>query len=112
MDDLSKLHFWAKTTPEGQPGISVFHHTLNVGQVALQITKAKETTLQHFKLRPETVAVLAALHDIGKISQGFQSKCPAWLEQNELKDLSIVHGWQNLEQDHSKVSQFTGGSPK
>jgi CRISPR-associated endonuclease/helicase Cas3 len=107
MDDLSKLHFWAKTTPEGQPGISVFHHTLNVGQVALQITKIKETTLQHFKLRPETVAVLAALHDIGKISQGFQSKCPAWLEQNGLKDLSIVHGWQNLEQDHSKVSQFT-----
>lgn len=107
MDTLSKLHFWAKTTPEGQPGISVFHHMLNVGQVALQITKAKETTLQHFKLRPETVAALAALHDIGKISQGFQSKCPAWLEQNDLKEVSVAHGWQNLEQDHSKVSQYT-----
>ncbi|MGH6635897.1 MAG: CRISPR-associated helicase Cas3', partial [Gammaproteobacteria bacterium] len=107
MDTLSKLHFWAKTTPEGQPGISVFHHTLNVGQVALQIAKAKETTLQLFKLRPETVAALAALHDIGKISQGFQSKCLAWLDQNGLRQDSDKQRWQNLEQDHSKVSQYT-----
>ncbi len=96
MDTLRKLRFWAKTTPEGQPAISVFHHMLNVGQVALQITKAIETTLQHFKLDPETVAVLAALHDIGKISQGFQSKCPAWLEQNGLKEDSVAQRWQRI----------------
>jgi CRISPR-associated endonuclease/helicase Cas3 len=104
---MSYFQYWAKTLPDGKPGISVYHHTLNVGHVARLIAESKQHALQEFGLQPDVVAVLAALHDIGKISHGFQSKCPAWLEQNGLKNASIAQGWQNFVQDHSKVSQFT-----
>lgn len=105
--DLSTLKFWAKTTEDGQPGISVFHHILNVGNVAQQIVNSRTNTLSYFNLKPEVIAVMAALHDIGKISQGFQSKSAKWLEQTSMKEVSIAQGWQNLECDHAKVSQFT-----
>ena len=32
--DWAGIHFWAKTTEDGQPGISVRDHCLNVGCVA------------------------------------------------------------------------------
>ena len=32
--DWANIHFWAKTTEDGQPGISVRDHCLNVGCVA------------------------------------------------------------------------------
>lgn len=105
--ELSKIKFWAKTTEDGRPGVSVFHHIQNVGNVALQIANSKMNTLSYFNLKPKVIAVMAALHDIGKISQGFQSKSIKWLEQSGMKDVSTVHRWQNLECDHAKVSQFT-----
>lgn len=105
--DLSTLKFWAKTTKDGQPGISVFHHILNVGNVAQQIVDSRTNILSYFNLKPEVIAVMAALHDIGKISQGFQSKSAKWLEQTSMKEFSTAQGWQNLECDHAKVSQFT-----
>lgn len=111
--DLSTLKFWAKTIVDDQPGISVFHHTLNVGNVARQIAESRVNTLSFFNIKPETVAVMAALHDIGKISQGFQSKCAKWLEQTGMKEISTAQGWQNFEKHiadahaHAKVSQFT-----
>lgn len=105
--NLSDLRFWAKTTEDGLPGIDVFHHTLNVGNVARLIAEQHKVTAEGFNLELSVISVLAALHDIGKISQGFQSKCPAWLDQNGLRQDSVRQGWQNLEQDHSKVSQYT-----
>lgn len=105
--DLSTIKFWAKTTEDGRPGISVLHHILNVGNVAQQIANSRMSTLSYFNLKPEVVAVMAALHDIGKISQGFQSKSIKWLEQTGMKDVSTIQGWQNFESDHAKVSQFT-----
>jgi CRISPR-associated endonuclease/helicase Cas3 len=105
--DFDKMEFWAKTTPDGRPGLSVFHHTRNVGNVAYHIALHRQSLFPHFKLTPLTIAVMAALHDIGKISQGFQSKCPAWLERNGLTDTSVVQGWQSCENNHAKVSQFT-----
>ncbi len=105
MKDLEQLIFWAKTTKDGLPGITVFHHMLNVGNVALCIALQKEPFLQKFKLTPGVVAVMAALHDIGKISLGFQIKCPAWLAQYGLTKL--VKLWENLESNHAKISQFT-----
>ncbi|MGZ8218945.1 CRISPR-associated endonuclease Cas3'' [Methylomagnum sp.] len=107
MDNLDQYEFWAKTTDEGLPGISVLHHMLNVGHVARLIADQRKEALAWFNLNPSAVAVMAALHDIGKISQGFQSKCPAWLDQNGLAQTSTIQGWQNLEKDHAKVSQFT-----
>lgn len=105
--DLSEIKFWAKTTEDGLPGISVLHHMINVGLVAESMTKHYPHLLTRFNMNAREVALLAALHDIGKISQGFQSKCAKWLEQTGMKETSTAQGWQNFEKDHAKVSQFT-----
>lgn len=107
--DLSKLAFWAKTTPDRKrpAGIDVFHHTRDVGNVAKLIAEARIEAAQRFSLTPSVVAVLTAFHDIGKISQGFQVKCDAWARLNEIADIANAQGWRNLEPDHAKVSQFT-----
>lgn len=107
MLNLDQIEFWAKTTEDKGPGIGVFHHALNVGHVAHFIASHRPSFLADFKLNRQVAAIMAALHDIGKISQGFQCKCPAWLERNGLTQISTAQGWQNLEKDHSKVSQFT-----
>jgi len=105
--DLSAIKFWAKTTKDDLPGISVFHHMMNVGLVAENLVKHYPHLLEHFKVNTREAALLAALHDIGKISQGFQSKCAKWLEQTGMKEISTSQGWQNFERYHEKVSQFT-----
>lgn len=57
-------------------------------------------------LMPEGVATLAALHDVGKISTGFQAKCPAWLELAGWADTALRERWrEQSESDHAKVSQ-------
>lgn len=71
------IHFWAKTLKDGQPGISVHDHCLNVGCVAEAIIATLPAKVR--ALLPPGAATLAALHDVGKITIGFQAKCPAWL---------------------------------
>jgi CRISPR-associated endonuclease/helicase Cas3 len=95
-------HFWAKTTPDGRPGISVRDHCLNVGCVAEALIGCLPPLVQ--ELLPRGAATLAALHDVGKISAGFLRKCPAWLIQNQLSEAALL--WTTAEGDHSKVSQF------
>ncbi len=53
------------------------------------------------------MATLAALHDVGKISPGFQRKCPAWLIEQNLQLAAQTLEWIKAESDHSKVSQFS-----
>lgn len=90
-------HFWAKTTADDQPGISVRDHCLNVGCVAeallARLCESLDVPL------PPGAATLAALHDLGKISPGFQQKCPAWMAQHQLPP-------QVAETDHAKLSQW------
>ena len=74
--------FWAKTTPEGEPGISVRDHCLNVGCVAEALMAAVPKPV--LALLPTGTVMLAALHDVGKITLGFQVKCPRWLEWDGL----------------------------
>lgn len=110
--DLKALSFWAKTTQGGQPGIDVFHHTVHVGLVARGIATGRVRQLAWFGLRAEVVAAIAALHDIGKISPGFQAKCPAWLTKSQLGDAAAYQSWGSLEdaqrgETHDQVSQFT-----
>lgn len=105
--DLSTVGFWAKTTPTNLPGISVLHHTMNVGWVAWYLSEQRPRMLKQFRLKPDVSAVLAALHDIGKIAPGFQIKCPAWLDNNGLKEYATRFGWNSFESDHAKVTQFT-----
>jgi CRISPR-associated endonuclease/helicase Cas3 len=98
----TNIYFWAKTTPEGKPGISVQAHCLNVGCVAEAIIATLSAKLR--SLLPNGSATLAALHDVGKITIGFQAKCPAWLSSCALPlcpegeiVLSVT--------DHARVSQ-------
>ena len=92
---------WAKTDPAtGLPALTVRDHCLNVGSVA----EALAGTAAPFV--PSLFAVwLAACHDIGKMSPGFQSKCDAWMRRHGLVHLTAA--WQASERDHSKVSQFS-----
>ena len=96
-------YFWAKTTDDGRPGISVRDHCLNVGAVC-QAMVAGGT---YDGASSAFVVWLAACHDIGKISPGFQRKCPVWLVTQNLVAEAQKTAWTTAEPDHSKVSQYT-----
>lgn len=99
------VHFWAKTTPEGEPGIAVFDHMVNVGCVARCIAEMWPEVLEYFHFRSKEIGALAAIHDLGKISPGFQRKCKAWLEENGLIMVARNGCWDTaMELDHGKVS--------
>ncbi len=93
---------WAKTTKDAQgrevPGINVRDHCLNVGCVAEALLELLPQQLK--ALLPHGAATLASLHDVGKVSPGFQKKCPDWLLRHPLPH-------KIYEEDHAKVSQFT-----
>jgi CRISPR-associated endonuclease/helicase Cas3 len=98
-------HFWAKTTPDLKPGLSVYDHMVNVGCVAYCIAESFPELLERFHLRSSEVGALAALHDIGKISPGFQRKCEKWLEENDLVTIDRNYCWDTaMESNHGKVS--------
>ena len=104
-NEKNGLHFWAKTTAEGKPGISVYDHMVNVGCVARCIAETSPEILKRFRLQASTVGALAGLHDLGKISPGFQRKCEAWLEENGLVKVARNGCWDTaMESDHGKVS--------
>ena len=96
------LSFWAKTTADGQPGISVRDHCLNVGCVAEAFVANLSPRVR--ELLPKGSATLAALHDIGKITVGFQAKCPQWLGKNNLPKFSSGEVALSVT-DHARVSQ-------
>ena len=73
------IHFLAKTTADGQPGISVRDHSLNVGCVAEALIGLLPAPVR--ALVPPGAATLAALHDVGKICPGFQAKSDAWIRR-------------------------------
>lgn len=88
--------FWAKTTSDGNPGISVYDHMVNVGCVARCLAETSTVILELFHLRSSVVGALAALHDVGKISPGFQRKCEAWLEENGLAKIASDGCWDGI----------------
>jgi CRISPR-associated endonuclease/helicase Cas3 len=91
---------WAKTLSDGSPGLSVHDHCLNVGCVA----EALLASLPHLRaLTPQGSTALAALHDVGKVSPGFQAKCPAWLVQHRIPAAAVT----GCESDHARISQHT-----
>jgi len=97
--------FWAKTTGEDKPGISVYDHMVNVGCVARCIAETSPELLKRFNLTAALIGALAALHDLGKISPGFQRKCEQWLKDNGLFQIDRNACWDTaMESDHGKVS--------
>lgn len=99
------MHFWAKTLDGDTPGISVRDHCLNVGCVAEALIQRLPEGVR--ALLPRGTATLAALHDVGKISTGFQSKSAAWLTQSGLVEAARAERWrEGSESDHAKVSQY------
>ncbi|MBV5305721.1 MAG: CRISPR-associated helicase Cas3' [Desulfobulbaceae bacterium] len=98
-------YFWAKTTADGNPGISVCDHMMIVGCLARCIAETLPDLIDRFHLQSSVVGVLAALHDLGKISPGFQRKCKAWLRENSLETIARNGCWDTeMETDHGKVS--------
>ncbi|NPV02164.1 MAG: CRISPR-associated helicase Cas3' [Brevinematales bacterium] len=99
-------YFWSKTTKEDIPGIDVFHHSLIVGLTAGAISKHFPFLTGNHHLKKEMLSLLASLHDAGKISSGFQSKCLAWLNKNDLTKRAFDEFWDRDEKDHSKISNY------
>ncbi len=99
------MEFWAKTSPDEKPGISVSKHMANVGYVARCLAEITPDLLDRFQVGAAEAGALAALHDVGKISPGFQQKCAAWLEENRLKEIAQRWTWDTaMETDHGKVT--------
>jgi CRISPR-associated endonuclease/helicase Cas3 len=102
---VTDYSFWAKTTDTGEPGISVYQHLINVGRVAQCLAETSPKLLSLFNLRTEEIGALSALHDLGKLSPGFERKSEKWLEENGLTKLDVNHGWKSImEGNHGKVS--------
>lgn len=95
-------HFWAKTTPDGRPGITVQAHCLNVGCVAEAIIASLTANVR--SLLPPGSTTLAALHDIGKITIGFQAKCPQRIVSPDEPSCSLGEIALSVT-DHALVSQ-------
>src|SRR3990167_1871714 len=99
------VDFWAKTTRDNRPGMSVFEHMVNVGSVARSMVEATPGLLNIYQLEPSLVGAVAALHDLGKISPGFQRKCEAWLEERGLLEIARDGVWDTaMESHHGKVT--------
>jgi hypothetical protein len=104
-------YFWAKTIKDAQGrelgmGISVRDHCLNVGCVTEALINALPAPVR--PLLPHGTAILAALRHVGKLSAGFQQKCPAWLEEMEFKARWAKEDWNNSEREAR--SQFRNES--
>jgi len=87
---------WAKTDlSTGLPVLTVRDHCIHVGAVADTIIHLLPSQVS--QLLPAGACTLVALHDIGKITLGFQKKCTLWRHFSEIRNIG-------LEGNHAKVS--------
>lgn len=99
------IEFWGKTAADGSLGVTVFEHMINTGCVAKCLAELSPFLLERFQLCTTELGALAALHDLGKISPGFQGKCTQWLIANNLTAVANNGNWLGgTETDHGKVS--------
>jgi CRISPR-associated endonuclease/helicase Cas3 len=95
-------YFWAKTTEDGEPAKSVMSHMYDVRAVAGFLLDNYKNILEKINFSDKQIASLAGLHDIGKVSPGFQAKCQKWIERF---GLGANYGL-GYEKDHSVVTQY------
>jgi len=89
---------WAKTNFDtGIPVLTVRDHCIHVGAVAEEVIKL--IPRRACDNLPKGASTLVALHDIGKITLGFQKKCSHWKYFPEICNTG-------LEGNHAKVSQI------
>jgi CRISPR-associated endonuclease/helicase Cas3 len=94
-------YLWAKTTKADEPGKTVLSHMNDVRAVATLFLKSYTRFLHGYATAQ--FGTFAGLHDIGKVSPGFQAKCAKWIEKTGMDNNFGVP----YEKDHSKVSQYT-----
>ncbi len=107
---ISNEACWAKTVRDwrghDEPGISVLGHCIHVGCVTEAIIAGLPQAVR--AMLPgengQSAALLAALHDVGKITIGFQAKCPAWLAAAVFPQCPSGEMVQSVT-DHAFVSQ-------
>lgn len=103
---------WAKTDASGKPGLSVLDHCRVVGHVAKALLDFLPTsTVQRLGDNP---VLAAALHDVGKVSPGFQLKYFRNVLARQGHSLGN-HSSENYESDHAQIGacalwQFMGNS--
>jgi len=92
----------AKTTPSGSLGLSVQEHCEHVGTVAKALVQRLPEAAK--RLIPNDVITLVALHDIGKVSPGFQKRI-----QRDSPDILPADLFQRsiaeFETDHAQISE-------
>ncbi|MCB1098670.1 MAG: CRISPR-associated helicase Cas3' [Verrucomicrobiae bacterium] len=100
--EISWQDCWAKTDDHQQPALGVLEHCLNVGYVA----RALEESMPDARriLLTKGLVTLAAVHDVGKLSAGFQSKCNAWLASLNL-GATEKREWLKANGNHAAVTQ-------
>ena len=95
---------WSKTYIEkggvNKPGINVLQHCRAAGAVAHSLVDLLPLWLSEL-LAAKAGIILSALHDVGKVSPGFQRKCTDWLASHPIPKSLLM----SAESDHSKVSQ-------
>ncbi len=92
----------AKTTRSGKPGISVQQHCCNVWAVARALLEYLPAKIRQAVAEPALVA--AALHDVGKVSPGFQKKYFQALLEKSCSDLARLPN-TNFETNHAAIGQ-------
>ncbi|MEA2013505.1 MAG: CRISPR-associated helicase Cas3' [Verrucomicrobiota bacterium] len=88
----------AKMTDEGKTGISVEQHCINVANVATKLAEL----FPKIKYGPQ----LAALHDVGKISPGFQKKYFNNYLKEKCPELAKISS-SNFCENHAEISEAT-----
>lgn len=99
---ITLTNCWAKTNPlTGLPCLGALDHCQIVGHVAASLLHYLPA---HVRCAlPDGATTLAAAHDIGKLTPGFQLKCPQWPHHQALFQ-SIHH--DGLETNHAHVSAW------
>lgn len=99
---FARRYFWAKTTSDGSPGCAVWQHGVAAAEVLRKLLMLRPD-LQ--SLLPDGVVSLAAVHDVGKISPGFQTKCIRWQGPDGMATDDDLRRWALFyESNHAKSS--------